>query len=223
MRTGLSGVTVIFDLDGTLIDTAGDLGAAMNHALQAAGRPPVPLKSVRHLVGHGARAMLRRGFEETGAPETDDAALDGHVAIFLDYYLRHIADASRPFPHAISAAASLIADGARLAICTNKREAPARLLIETLGLSGHFSAIVGMDTTAAPKPDPRPVRLCLETTAAHAGVFVGDSDTDIEAARRAGLPCLVSVLGYGPIIMAGGAAHLFGDFRSLPALVRSVV
>lgn len=220
MRAALSGVAVIFDLDGTLIDTAADLGAAMNHALLAAGRGPVPLKAVRHLVGHGARAMLKRGFATSGAALTDEAALDGHVAVFLDYYLAHIADASRAFPFALEAADTLAAEGAKLAICTNKREAPARLLLETLGIAERFAAIVGMDTTPAAKPDPRPVLRCLEACGVTTGVFIGDSDTDIAAAANAGLPCLVSTLGYGPITRAGSAAHLLGDFRALPGLVR---
>ena len=223
MRGWLSGVTIIFDLDGTLIDTAADLGAAMNCALRSAGLAPAPLGAVRHLVGHGARAMLKRGFAVAGRPPPDEAALDAHVRVFLDYYLAHIADASRPFPFAIDAIDDLTAQGAQLAICTNKREAPARLLLETLGHAARFASIVGMDTTEAAKPDPRPVLRCLADTGDQRAVFVGDSDTDIEAATRAGIPCLVSTLGYGPVAKAGKAAHLFGDFRSLPALAASAL
>jgi phosphoglycolate phosphatase len=219
----LSNTAVIFDLDGTLIDTAEDLSAAMNHALQCVGLPPVPMKSVRSLVGHGARAMLRRAFAEVRAPAPDEAALDTHVAAFLDYYTRHIAVASRPFPHVLEALDALEAAGARIALCTNKREAPARQLLSELGLIARFAAIVGMDTTEAAKPDPRPVVHCLRLAGVSAGVFIGDSDTDIEAATRAGLPCLVSTLGYGPILKAGAATHLFGDYRVLPRLVRRVV
>lgn len=223
MGSDLADVVVIFDLDGTLVDTAEDLSAAMNHALRCVGLPPVPLKSVRSLVGHGARAMLRRALAEVGAPAPDEAALDAHVAAFLDYYTRHIAVASRPFPYAIEALDALEAQGARLAVCTNKREAPARQLLTELGLASRFAAIVGMDTTEAAKPDPRPVLHCLRKARVSVGVFIGDSDTDIEAAARAGTPCLVSTLGYGPILKVGAASHLFGDFRCLPRLVDSVV
>lgn len=215
---GLADAVVVFDLDGTFVDTAADLAAAMNFALSAAGRAPVAPSRVRGLVGHGARAMLRRGFAETGALP-DEAALDAHVRVFLDYYLAHIADASRPFLHAVAAAEALREAGARLAVCTNKREAPSRLLLDALGLSTLFSGIVGMDTTAAAKPDPRPVLRCLELAGRTRAVMVGDSDTDIAAARAAGLPCLVTTLGYGPILEIGGAAGVFGDFRRLPALV----
>jgi phosphoglycolate phosphatase len=195
MRRPLDGVCVLFDLDGTFCDTAGDLAAAMNHALAAAGHAQVPLARVRHLVGNGARAMLIRGLAEVGAPAPTDAALDAHVVVFLEYYMDHIADMSRPFPGAIGAIEAMKADGAAIAICTNKREKWARALIAALDLTQHFAAIVGADTTGFAKPDPRPVRRCLELTSARKGVFIGDSDTDIKAADAAGLPCLAALFG----------------------------
>jgi len=222
MRSDLSGAVIIFDLDGTLIDTAGDLAAAMNHALKTAGRPAIDPGEVRHLVGHGARAMLVRGFEETGgAPSAEE--MDGHVSVFLDYYLAHIADHSRPFPGAIEAIEAMRESGARAAICTNKREAPARLLIETLGLARLFSAIVGMDTTTAAKPDPAPVLHSLALSGAKRGVFIGDSDTDIRAAAAAGMPCFVGSFGYGPVTLADKAAGVFGHYDELTALVRGAL
>ncbi|GAB4517994.1 MAG: HAD family hydrolase [Amphiplicatus sp.] len=222
MRSDLDGVTVIFDLDGTLIDTADDLAAAMNHALARAGLKSVPAADVRHLVGHGARAMLAGGFARAGAPAPDPAAMETHLAAFLEYYLAHIADRSRPFPHAAETVEALRTAGAKTAICTNKREAPARRLIEALDMTGLFDAIVGGDTAGAPKPDAAPVRLCLEATGARRGVFVGDSDTDIAAAAAAGLPCLAASFGYGPLAHAREQA-VFNDYRTLPALVRTVL
>jgi phosphoglycolate phosphatase len=219
MRPDLTGLVVIFDLDGTLIDTAGDLADAMNHALALAGHAPVAAARVRHLVGHGARAMLAQGFAENGEPSLSASELDRHVGAFLDYYLANIARRSRPFPGAIEAIDALLGLGARAAICTNKREGPARLLIETLGLSDRFATIVGMDTTTAAKPDPAPVRLCLARTGATRGVFVGDSDTDLRAAANAGLPCLIADFGYGPLTLAAGAKARFGAYAELPALV----
>lgn len=218
----LDEVVVLFDLDGTFADTAGDLAAAMNYALVAAGRPPVAPARVRHLVGQGARAMLERGFAESGATPSQ-AEIDGHVAVFLDHYLRHIADLSRPFPHAVDAADALAGMGAKLAICTNKREGPARLLLETLGLSARFAGIVGMDTAGAAKPDPRPVRRCLELADRRVAVLVGDSDTDIGAATAAGIPSLFYLGGYGPGARIGASSGIFGDFRCLPALVARAV
>ncbi len=220
MRGPLDGVCVLFDLDGTLCDTAGDLAASMNHALAAAGRRPVPLARVRHLVGHGARAMLERGFAETGAPPPAEADLDAHVCVFLEHYQAHIADTSRPFPGAIGAIEEMRKDGAAIAICTNKREALARALIDALGLTANFGAIVGADTTGGAKPDPRPVRRCLDLTSTKRGVFIGDSDTDIKAAAAAGLPCIAALYGYGPLDLCDQAFALFSSFSEAPALVR---
>lgn len=222
MQPDLAGVAVIFDLDGTLIDTAGDLAAAMNYAFGAAGHDAIPLPRVRHLVGHGARAMLAQGFAETGAVPPP-AEMDRHVAVFLDYYLAHIADHSRPFPGVVDAIKALRVAGAKCAVCTNKREAPSVLLLGELGMSGLFEIIVGADTAGAPKPDPAPVRRCLEATGAKRAVFVGDSDTDIKAAEAAGLPSLLVTFGYGPATLAAKAKASFDDYRNLPALVRQAL
>ncbi len=218
MRRYLVGVAVIFDLDGTLIDTAGDLAASMNFVLQQAGHAPVPLDRVRHLVGHGARAMLDRGFRENGGAAPLD--LDPHVALFLEHYLAHIADQSRPFPGAIETLDRLHGDGAAIAVCTNKREAWARALFDALGLTPRFAAIVGADTVGVAKPDARPVIAALQQSGATRGVFVGDSDTDIRAARAAGMPCLAALFGYGPLELANEADALFSAYEEVPALIR---
>lgn len=218
MRPDLSDCAIIFDLDGTLVDTAGDLAAAMNVALAAAGRPAIAGARVRNLVGHGARAMLVRGFEETGGAPPE-AEIDAHLDIMLAHYFAHIADHSRPFPGALDAIGELRGRGAKTAICTNKREAPARLLIATLGLAPLFDAIVGMDSAAAPKPDPAPVRLCLSQTGARRAAFVGDSDTDIRAAAAAGLPSFIATFGYGPLTLGAHSTGLFDDYASLTRLI----
>lgn len=218
MQAPLGDVAVIFDLDGTLIDTAADLAASMNHVLERAGRASVPLDRVRHLVGHGARAMLDRGFRENGGAAPID--LDPHVALFLEHYLAHIADQSRPFPGALEALDALGADGAAIAICTNKREAWARALFGTLGLSHRFAAIIGADTVGVAKPDPRPVLAALAGTGRARGIFVGDSDTDISAAKAAGMPCIAALFGYGPLELSGEAFALFSAYAEAPELIR---
>jgi phosphoglycolate phosphatase len=218
MQAPLGDIAVIFDLDGTLIDTAADLAASMNHVLKRAGRAPVPLDRVRHLVGHGARAMLDRGFRENGGAVPAD--LDPHLAVFLDHYLAHIADQSRPFPGAVEALDALEADGARIAICTNKREAWARALFDALGLSHRFAALVGADTVGAAKPDPRPVFAALTGAGRAKGVFVGDSDTDIRAAKAAGMPCIAALFGYGPLDLATEAFAVFSAYEEAPGLIR---
>lgn len=215
----LSDVCILFDLDGTFVDTAEDLAIAMNHALIEAGRRPVPPSRVRHLVGYGARAMLLKGYAEDGGEAPSSEALDRSMEVFLEFYRAHIADRSRPFPGAVAALDALRARGAKTAICTNKREAPARLLITSLGLADRFEAIVGMDTTGIAKPDPAPVLHCLALAGRTRGVFVGDSDTDIRAARAAGMPVLVATFGYGPIDEIKLAFASFDSFGELPALI----
>jgi phosphoglycolate phosphatase len=220
MREPLAGLCVLFDLDGTLVDTAGDLAASMNFVLRQEGLRPAPLESVRHLIGHGARAMLKAGLAEAGAPPASEEALDAAVAAFVAHYRENIAVASRPFPGAIEAIETLRTEGASIAVCTNKREALARTLIGALGLSRHFDAIVGGDTAGAAKPDPRPVRRCLQETGGAAGVLVGDSDTDIKAAAAAGIPCLAARFGYGPLDLCDEALAVFSTYDELPPLVR---
>lgn len=209
---------MLFDLDGTLVDTAADLAVATNAALAAANLPSVSVRRLRHLIGAGARALVRRGFAEHGVSLTE-SELDGHVDIFLQRYQSAIADHSRPFPGVVDALNRLADAGARLAVCTNKREAYARRLLDALNLSAHFTGVIGGDTAEAAKPDARPVRLALKTTGAEVGIFVGDSDTDIEAAENAGLPALITVLGYGPLSQIGRADAVFGVFGRLPDLV----
>lgn len=222
MSKRLAGVAVLFDLDGTLVDTAADLGAAMNHAIAADGLAPIALSSVRSLVGAGARVMIERAYALHGV---DPARLDMNARMdrFLDHYLAHIADHSRVFAGAESALSALSAEGAALAVCTNKREPWARLLLDALNLSGRFCAIVGPDTTGAAKPDPRPALYCMEKAGAARGVFIGDSDTDIAAARNASMPCVVATFGYGPTELRREAAALFDDYRQLPERVLRLV
>ncbi len=216
--TELEDVAVIFDLDGTLIDTAGDLAASMNDVLAKNGREILDPSEVRGMVGRGARAILREGFARTGAP-AEEADLDAYVASFLDHYMANIAVTSRPFEGAVEAMDGLCKAGARLAICTNKREGPAVTLINKLGLADYFDVIVGSDTTTAAKPDPTPVQLCLEKTNCTQGVFIGDSDTDIKAALAANMPCLLHRQGYGPTEMAGSAFAVFDCYKDLFNLV----
>ncbi|MCB2096002.1 MAG: HAD-IA family hydrolase [Parvularculaceae bacterium] len=220
MRRPLDGVCVLFDLDGTFVDTADDLAAAMNHALQSAGVAPVPAARVRGLIGHGARAMLAKGLAENGVANPAPAYLDGLMTTFLRYYEAHIADCSTVFPGAVEAADDLRRDGARIVICTNKRERLARRLIAALNLESRFDLIVGPDTAGAAKPDPRPVHWCLEKTNANSGVFIGDSDTDILAAEAASLPCLINEGGYGPLDEREKAFALLSDYAELAAHVR---
>ncbi|WP_420141001.1 phosphoglycolate phosphatase [Sphingomonas sp.] len=185
---------VIFDLDGTLADTAPDLTAALNHALVALGRPAVPAEDVRHMVGHGARALLRNGLAATG--EVNEALIDQGFPIFLAYYQTHIADSTNAFEGVETALSALEARGVRLAICTNKLEGLARQLVDALGWGARFDVIVGGDTLPQRKPDPAPVHETIARAGGGRAAFVGDSINDVDAAHAAGLPCVALTFGF---------------------------
>ena len=185
---------VVFDLDGTLADTAPDLTAALNHSLASLGRPPIPAESVRHMVGHGARALLQNGLAATGA--VNEALIEEGFPIFLDYYERHICDHSYPFPGVEAALDALAAQGVRLAVCTNKLEGLARAFIAALGWTDRFAAIVGGDTLPVRKPDPAPLFAAIEQAGGGRAAFVGDSITDTDTARAAKLPCVALSFGF---------------------------
>ncbi len=181
--------TVVFDLDGTLVDTAPDLINALNFVLDREGLPPVPLHSARNMIGAGARRLIERGLEVEGRAATpaDITRLTGD---FIDYYAAHIADGSRPFEGLEDALDDLAARGYRFAVCTNKLEWLSKRLLDQLGLSPRFAAICGADTFGVSKPDPA----ILQQTVARAGgqlastVMVGDAGPDVGVARRAGVP-----------------------------------
>lgn len=191
------GWTVVFDLDGTLVDTAPDLLGALNHVLTRAGLEPVDLPTVATLIGNGARAMMEKGFGIQGVtlPAADmDAAFDR----FIDYYIAHIAARSRPFEGCVEALDLLRDEGARLAVCTNKRQDLSERLLGDLGLTDRFAAILGADRATNRKPHADHV---FEAVAAAGGVperalFVGDSRTDERAARNSGLPFVFVTFGY---------------------------
>jgi len=211
---------IAFDLDGTLADTAPDLTGALNHALVRMGRAEVPEDSVRHMVGHGARALLQKGLAATGAM-TPDLVEEG-FPIFLEYYEAHIADRSRPFPGIEKALDTLAARGVRLAVCTNKLEGLSRRLLAALGWQDRFAALVGGDTLPVRKPDPAPLFEAIARAGGGRAVFVGDSITDTDTARAAALPCVAVSFGFSDRPPAQlGANALIDHFDDLvPALER---
>src|SRR6202161_142113 len=148
-----SSPTLVFDLDGTLVDTAPDLINALNFVLDREGLPPVPLQSARNMIGAGARKLIERGLELEGLLYSGEE-MDRLTRDFIDYYAAHIADASRPFEGLESALDDLHRSGYRFAVCTNKLEWLSKLLLDKLGLSARFAAICGADTFGVAKPDP---------------------------------------------------------------------
>jgi phosphoglycolate phosphatase len=216
---------VVFDLDGTLVDTAPDLINALNFVLDREGMPPLPLASARNLIGAGARKLIERGLEAGGGTVTA-GELDRMMRGFIDYYAEHIADESRPFEGLEAALDDLEGRGCRFAVCTNKLEWLSKLLLERLGLTRRFAAICGADTFGVAKPDPA----ILHQTIARAGgqssasVMVGDSGTDIGAARRAGISVVGVSFGYTDVPLADlKPDRLIGHMRDLPEAVESLL
>ena len=185
---------VAFDLDGTLADTAPDLAASLNHALGMLGRATIPPESVRHLVGHGAKALLRKGLAVTG--EASEELVEQGFPIFLDHYGANICNGTKPYPELDSALDGLRARGAAIAICTNKPERLTHLLLEALGWTDRFDAVVGGDTLPVKKPDPAPLHEALARAGGGRAAFVGDSIVDAEAARAARLPFVAVSFGF---------------------------
>ena len=194
---------VVFDLDGTLVDTAPDLINALNFILAREGLAPVPLHAARNMIGAGARKLIERGLEAEGR-NVSVAELAHLTEDFIAVYAEHIADASRPFDGLEAALDDLAADGYRLAVCTNKLEWLSKRLLDQLNLSGRFAAICGADTFGVAKPDPA----ILRQTVARAGgelasaIMVGDAGTDVGVARRAGVPVIGVSFGYTEVPIA---------------------
>jgi phosphoglycolate phosphatase len=188
---------LVFDLDGTLVDTAPDLAAATNAVLSAEGRRAVSMDEIRAMVGRGARRIIERGFAATGSPLPPDR-LEPLYRRFVDHYMDHIADESRLFPGVLDLIARCRQSGIVLAVCTNKLEAMSVRLIAAMGLSQDFPVIIGPDTIGIAKPDAAPYleacwRLGIE---ASESVMIGDSETDILTARAAGVPVIAVSFGY---------------------------
>jgi len=211
---------VVFDLDGTLADTALDLTASLNHALEGLGRTSIPAEDVRRMVGHGARALLHKGLAATGA--VDDALIEQAFPLLVRYYEDHIADHTRPFDGVEAALDALDAQGVKLAICTNKLETLSLDLVAALGWQSRFAAIVGGDTLPQRKPDPAPVHEAIGRAGGGSAVFVGDSISDTDAARAAGIPCVALTFGFSdrPADQLGATALIDHYDQLLPTLER---
>jgi phosphoglycolate phosphatase len=194
---------LVFDLDGTLIDTAPDLIDTLNLILRREGLPPVPYDEARNMIGGGARRMIENGLRLDGRA-VDNAEMDRLLADFLGYYGEHVADRSRPFPGLDTALDALAGHGFRFAVCTNKREGLSRLLLEALQMTHRFEAICGPDTFNIYKPDPEILRRTISKAggAMHRAIMVGDSETDVATARAAGIPIVAVDFGYSEIPVA---------------------
>ena len=208
----------LFDLDGTLIDTAPDLNAALNYALKSANLSPVDETLTRHWVGHGAKVMLQQAlaYQHRDAPEEFVEQLFHE---FLGFYEANPSALSQPYPHVIETLQALKDRGAKLAVVTNKLARLSELVLDGLHMRDYFSALVGGDSAEFPKPNPAPIHLCLTQIKAPSQetLFVGDSITDANAAINAQIDLALFKHGYnhGEDVSLMGANHLIDSFADL--------
>jgi len=214
-------LTIVFDLDGTLIDTAPDLVDTLNSILAREGLPPVPFSLARTMIGGGAKGMIERALAAEGRALAD-GEIDRLYAAFIGHYAAHIADRSRPFPELEATLKQLAAAGHRLAVCTNKLEWLSRRLLDTLQLADRFAAICGQDTFGMQKPDPEVFRLTVRRAGGEPerAIMVGDSKTDVHTARAARVPVVAVDFGYSDVPIASlEPDRIISSFADLPGAV----
>ena len=217
-------LTIVFDLDGTLIDTAPDLISTLNIILAREGMPPVEYDSARRMIGGGAKAMIERALAAEDRA-CSKAELDRLFAAFIEHYAAHIADHSRPFPQLEATLEHLAGEGHRLAVCTNKLEWLSVRLLDMLQLTRHFVTICGQDTFGVQKPDPRMLRLTIERAGGEPtrAIMVGDSGTDIRTSRAATVPVIAVDFGYSEVPIALlRPDRIIGSYADLPAAIRDI-
>jgi phosphoglycolate phosphatase len=212
---------LVFDLDGTLVDTAPDLAQTLNVVLTGNGFEPVHYDQARMMIGGGARFMLERALQSQDVTAAS-ADLDRMFDAFIEHYSANIADASRPFPGLGGALDRLADDGFIFAVCTNKLESLSLRLLDALDLTRRFKFVCGQDTFGVKKPDPQVLRLTIERAggATSDAIMIGDSATDIDTARAAGIPVIAVDFGYTEIpVTKLNPSRVISHFDALPAAV----
>jgi phosphoglycolate phosphatase len=214
---------LIFDLDGTLVDTAPDLLGALNAILVREGRRPVDHADLRHLVGYGARTMLSEAFRMTGGA-MDDARLPALMDEYIAHYRKHVAVASRPFPGVEETLAALRAQGAKLGVLTNKPQELTDLLLPALALDTYFDAIHGAGRYSYNKPDARVLHHVVDELGGGPALMIGDSVTDVQTARAANVKVILVSFGYTPEpAHTLGADAVVDHFADIPQTVMSLL
>jgi len=214
-------LTIVFDLDGTLIDTAPDLIDTLNLILAREGLPVVPFATARNMIGGGAKAMIERALA-TERRSCSTKEIDHLYRAFIVHYAAHIADRSRPFPKLEATLEGLAAAGHRLAVCTNKLEWLSIRLLQALNLAHHFAAICGQDTFGMQKPDPEIFRRTVRRAGGQPSraIMIGDSKTDIATARAAKVPVIAVDFGYSDVaIETLEPDRTISSYADLPAAI----
>jgi len=225
MPSDLQDWTILIDLDGTLVDTAPDLHAALNHVLVQQNLREIPLAALRPMVGDGAKAMIRKGLDWNAAEVVEDLIEKTLWPQFIEHYVGHICRYSRPFENAVATIDNLISAGAKIAICTNKIQALAEELIAGLGLNTRISAIIGGDVPTSKKPDPEHIYCSVKAVSGDLKktLLIGDSWADEGAALAAGIPYIYVTFGYGDLTTATtGKVRRVDEWQQIPAQIASI-
>jgi len=213
---------LIFDLDGTLIDSAPDIARALNRLLAELGRPPLAVAAVRRLIGDGAPELLRRAIG-AGDATIDPAAMSALFERYRGFYLETATHSTRTYPGVVETLGALRNAGHRMVVCTNKFQTPTMKILDHFGLTPFFDGVAGGDATPARKPDPRHIlaALALAKCGGEHAAMIGDGVNDARAAQAAGIPVMLLDSGYGEIPAAelGGDA-LIASFSEIPAALR---
>jgi len=208
---------IVFDLDGTLVDTAPDILAYLNEMLNELGRPGLELDKVRTMIGEGVRRLLIRGLEASGGVP-DDLDIEDLFGRYLERYTAEPVRTSQPYPGVIETLEALAGAGINLGVCTNKPQAPTDRLLARLGLDHYFSSVIGGDALPTQKPDPTHLLTVLErlNVRPERAVLIGDSATDLKTARAAAIPCILVSFGYTTTpAQSLGADGMIDHFQNL--------
>lgn len=215
---------LVFDLDGTLVSSMEDLVATLNVVLTTNGHAAVPQEKVVHMVGMGAKVLLQRGLEHNDVRWTEEMVLPLYHQ-FLDHYAANIAVHTRAFDGVVPSLERFRGEGWKLAVCTNKAERLTLPLLEALDLAKYFDAVVGGDTFSVSKPDAEPVHGAIARAGGsiEGSVMIGDSGTDISAARNAGIPVVAVDFGYTPVPVGElGPDRVISHFDELAEAIAGV-
>lgn len=211
-------IALVFDLDGTLIDSAPEIHAVANKVFAAKGLQPMAFDAVRNAIGNGVGVLVSRLLQAQGH-EGSGSLHDDLVSDFVKIY-EEAFDLTTLYPGVAEVLAELSGVGHPMAVCTNKPEGPARAVLRHFGLDAHFPVVIGGDSLPTRKPDPAPLLAALNALQAGPSLFVGDSEVDAETAHAAGVPLALYTQGYRKTpAEALQAKIVFDDFHALPGLV----
>jgi phosphoglycolate phosphatase len=213
-----------FDLDGTLVDSSADIAAGANHVLERAGRPTLPVAELAGMIGNGSRVLLERAFRRTGG-DVSREEMKRHIGVFMEFYGANLCVHTKPYPGCVETLDELEKLGCTLAVVTNKFESFASALLDQLGLLGRFKTVIGGDTLGPgrSKPEPDPIHEMMKRCGGGTTAFVGDTTTDVNATRAAGIPCVAVSFGFNDLPPHElGAQAVIEHFNALIPTLRTM-